>query len=184
MTDEKQIHPFIDYLYGLTIVEQRRGALADLRRGLSAPPAQAPVMFPYVARWVPEDARYTWREKVYYLIAALFAYYQSGSGEKSKVKITKGNMGDHCLAATKNEKQSDSFEMRFSALLKANSDDLAVVLRQMISLLKSADVPINWDQLFYDLCHWNSESQYIQRQWANSYWGARTPEDDENQTIS
>lgn len=183
MTDEKQIHPFIDYLYGLTI-QGRRGALADLRRGLSDLPAQAPVMFPYVARWVPEDARYKWREKVYYLIAALFAYYQSGSGEMSKAKINQGNLGNHCLAATRNAKQSDSFEMRFSTLLKANSDDLPVVLRQMISLLKSADVPINWDQLFFDLSHWNSESQYIQRQWAYSYWGARAPEDDENQTNS
>ncbi|MDY6847283.1 MAG: type I-E CRISPR-associated protein Cse2/CasB, partial [Chloroflexota bacterium] len=86
MTDENQIHPFINYLYSLA-TEQKRGALAELRRGLARPPATAPVMFPYVARWVPEDFRYTWREKVYYLVAALFAYYQSGSGEESKQKL-------------------------------------------------------------------------------------------------
>jgi CRISPR system Cascade subunit CasB len=180
MTDEVQIHPYIQYLYSLAN-EGRRGALADLRRGLAEPPATAPVMFSYVARWVPEDARYSWTEKVYYLIAALFAYYQSGSGAESKRKITTGNFGDHCRMASYKGSQSASFEARFSALLKANPEDLSVVLRQMISLLKSVDVPINWDRLFHDLCRWNSESQYIQRQWANSYWSSQKRDDKENQ---
>ncbi len=169
MTDEIQIHPFVEYLYSLA-TDKRRGALADLRRGLSEPPGTAPVMFPYVARWVPKDARNTWREKVYYLTAALFAYYQSGSSIQSKRRLTTGNMGDHCRQAATKEKRSASFEMRFSSLLKSNLDDLPVLLRQMVSLLKSADVPINWDQLFHDLFYWNSESQFVQRQWANSYW--------------
>lgn len=176
MADEHKTHPFIEYLYSLT-VDQRRGALADLRRGLSEPPATTPVMFPYVARWVPENARDTWVEKVYYLVAALFAYYQSGSGDIRKSLTAKGNLGDHCLIAARDKAKSGSFEMRFSTLLNTNREDLPVVLRQMISLLKSADVAINWDQLFYDLCRWNSETRYIQRQWANRFWGSRTIED-------
>lgn len=180
MTDESQIHPFIEYLYAL-VSNQHRGALADLRRGLSDPPATAPVMFPYIASWVPEGARYSWVEKVYYLVAALFAYYQSGSGDTRKGLTNQGNMGDHCLAATQNKPQSGSFEMRFAALLRANPDDLPVILRQMVSLLKSADVPINWDRLFYDLCRWTSESKYIQRQWANQFWGARKIDEVQNQ---
>lgn len=182
MTDENQIHPFINYLYSLA-AEQKRGALAELRRGLARPPATAPVMFPYVARWVPEDFRYTWREKVYYLVAALFAYYQSGSGEESKQKLVKGNLGDHCLSAVQKSAQSASFEMRFASLLRANPEDLPVLLRQILSLLKSADVAINWDRLFYDICRWNSESQYIQRQWANSFWGYRQTEKEDNNNI-
>jgi len=178
MNDDSKIHPFIEYLYSLK-GNNRRGSLADLRRGLSDPPGTSSVMFPYIARWVPEDTRFTWTEKVYYLVAALFAYYQSGTGTKSKQRLTHGNMGDHCLQATKNKKQSASFEMRFSALLKAHPEDLPVIMRQMISLLKSADVAINWDQLFHDLCRWNSESQYIQRQWANSYWAYQKPSNEE-----
>ncbi len=183
MTDEVQIHPYIEYLYSLASQGQR-GALADLRRGLSEPPATAPVMFSYVARWVPEDARYSWTEKVYYLIAGLFAYYQSGSGTESKRRITIGNFGDHCRIAAKKGSQSASFEARFSTLLKANPEDLPIVLRQMISLLKSTDVPINWNQLFHDLKRWNSESRYIQRQWANSYWSSPKRDDKENQPES
>ncbi len=183
MKDESQIHPFIEYLYVL-VTDQRRGALADLRRGLSEPPATAPMMFPYIARWVPEDTRNTWTEKVYYLVAALFAYYQSGGGDVRKGFTRQGNMGDHCLLASLNKPQSGSFEMRFAALLRANPDDLPVILRQMVSLLKSADVPINWDQLFTDLCRWNNESKYIQRQWANQFWGSKRNEEDQNQEMN
>ena len=181
MTDETQTYPYIQYLYSLA-TEGRRGALADLRRGLAEPPGTAPVMFSYVARWVPEEMRYSWTEKVYYLIAALFAYYQSGGGVEGKRRIAKGNFGDHCRIASIKKAQSASFEARFSALLKAHPDDLPVVLRQIISLLKSADVPITWDQLFQDLRHWNSESQYVQRRWANSYWSSQKPDDEKNQS--
>lgn len=181
MSDETQIHPFIEYLYTL-VVNNRRGALAELRRGLAEPPGTAPVMFPYVARWVPEEARSTWKEKVYYLVAGLFAYYQSGSGGESKQRLTVGNFGEHCRrAALKGQKegqQSESFEKRFAALLKANAEDLPVLLRQMVSLLKSADVPINWDQLFADLMYWNSESQFIQRRWANGFWAYASASDE------
>ena len=175
MTEDKQIHPYIAYLYSLAD-NQQRGALADLRRGLSQPPGTAPIMFQYIARWVPEDARNTWTEKVFYLVAALFAFYQSGSASSSRQRLLTGNLGNHCRTAAQKEGQSASFEMRFSTLLKTNADDLPTFLRQMVSLLKSADIPVNWNQLFHDLCRWNSESQYIQRQWANNYWAFKQPE--------
>ncbi len=182
MTEENELHPFIEYLYHLAKNGQR-GALADLRRGLSEPPGTAPAMFPYVARWVPEDAHYRWREKVYYLTAALFAYVQSGGGAAGKQRLTTGNLGDHCRKAVgQKESKSGSFEKRFAALLRANRDDLPVILRQMISLLKSAEVPINWDQLFNDLMYWDSESRYVQNRWAHSYWGANPEKTETEET--
>ena len=177
MPDEKQIHPFINYLYSLAD-GSRRGALADLRRGLSEPPGTAPEMFPYVTRWIPEEARSTWKESVYYLVAGLFAYYQSGSGTVGKQKLTAGNLGDHCRRAAQEKQCSDSFEKRFTALLNANTEDLPVLLRQMVSLLKSSDVPINWNRLFKDLQYWNTESRFVQRQWANGFWSYQSNSND------
>jgi len=174
MIEEKTIHPFITYLYTLA-ENQKRGALADLRRGLSGAPGTVPAMFPHVARWVPENVRGTWTEKVYYLVAALFAYYQSGGSSINRQRLNQGNMGSHCREAARKSPQSESFETRFSALLKAHVEDLPTYLRQMIGLLKSVEVPINWNQLFQDLCHWNAESQSVQRQWANGYWVYQNP---------
>jgi CRISPR system Cascade subunit CasB len=164
----KTTQPFITYLYSLAS-QENRGALADLRRGLTTEPGTSPAMYPYVAPWVPEPLRYTWKEKVYYLIAALFAYYQSGSSA-NQLTTTQGNFGSHCRALVTQKPQSASFEPRFSALLKAHRDDLPILLKQILSILRGEDIPINWDQLFLDLQYWNTENHIVQRRWANSYW--------------
>jgi len=160
--------PFIGYLYSLS-QSGNRGALADLRRGLSGSPGTTPVMFQYVARWVPDESRNTWKESVYYIIASLYAYYQSGGAGKA-LSTDKGNFGEHCRNLKDKQAQSASFEARFTGLLKAHRDDLPVLLQQIMGLLKGEDIPINWDQLFYDLQYWNASSQFVQRNWANGYW--------------
>ncbi len=162
-------HEFINYLYSLAD-SGKRGALADLRRGLSGQPGTVPALFPYVAAWVPEESRNTWSEKVYYLVATLFAYYQSGSAGAKNLRTEQGNLGQHCQALQLKEKQSGSFETRFINLINAHPDDLSPYLRQVISLLKSNEMPINWHQLMQDLLRWNSTARYVQKQWANSYW--------------
>lgn len=180
MSKEKENLPFIDYLYSLA-KENNRGALADLRKGMNGQPGSVPATFTYVAPWVPDEHRNKWQEKVYYIIAAMFAYYQSSSGGKT-LSIAFGNMGDHCRALKAKKKQSASFENRFTNLLKAHRDDLPVLLRQVLSLLRGEEIPINWNQLFYDLTYWNSEKQTAQRNWANSYWRyvAQTEQTEEN----
>jgi CRISPR type I-E-associated protein CasB/Cse2 len=176
--NDKKNH-FIIYLYTLA-EKNNRGALADLRQGLTGQPGTTPAMFPFIAPWVPDEARNTWLEKVYYIIAALFAFYQAGSAGKNLVTEL-GNLGNHCRDLMEKNKQSASFEARFTSLLKAHRDDLAILLKQILSLLRGEAIPINWQQLFYDLQHWNSESQFVQRQWANGYWNYQKPEQNENQ---
>lgn len=168
MKKEEVTHPFINYLYSL-VENDDRGTLADLRRGLTSQPGTVPAMFPHVAKWVPDEARNSWNEKVYYLTATLFAYYQAG-GSGKRLTTHEGNFGSHCRELKAKSTQSGSFEARFANLLKANRDDLPVLLRQILSLLKNEDIPINWNQLFTDLKYWNSPNQSVQRHWANNYW--------------
>jgi len=179
---ETPTQPFIAYLTSLAS-QGNRGALADLRRGLTAEPGTHPAMFPYVAPWVPETQRFTWREKVYYIVAALFATYQSGSSG-AQLTTSQGNFGSHFRALVNKKPQSGSFEARFSALLKAHRDDLPILLRQILSILRGEEIPINWDQLFLDLQQWNSESHIVQRRWANSYWTYRETEPKETQELN
>lgn len=179
MKTEQDVHPFIRYLYSLAESENR-GALADLRRGSSGQPGSAPVTFQYVAPWVPETERNSWREKVYYMIATLFAQYQAGSSGKRLI-TNQGNFGAHCRALKAQKTQSGSFETRFSSLLKSHRDDVVTFLRQLLGLLRGEEIPVNWNQLFYDLLYWNSANQTVQRQWANSYWSYQKAEDTETQ---
>jgi CRISPR type I-E-associated protein CasB/Cse2 len=161
-------NPFIKYLYSLVDAE-KRGALADLRRGLSGQPGTIPVMFQYIVPWVPDSTRNSWNEKVYYIIASLFAYYQAGGSGKF-LSSEKGNFGEHCRRLNDKKAQSASFEARFTGLLKAHRDDIPTLIKQVLSVLRGEEIPINWDQLFHDLQYWNSSSQIVQRQWANGYW--------------
>jgi CRISPR type I-E-associated protein CasB/Cse2 len=127
-------------------------------------------MYRYVARFVPEAQRGTDREKIYYLIAALYAFHPLSTAETL-------NFGNHMAAAAKQMKDPVSTERRFSLLLSVESEDLADYLRQAMSFLKSKDVKVNWNQLFYDLSQWDLPGKPVQRRWANGFWGYQKPDD-------
>ena len=155
-------HPFIRYLQKLAD-GQERGALASLRRGLGQPPGTVADMYRYVEPFLGQERRGL-RESAFYLVAALFALHPKS--------IEFGNMGVH-MAKARSEGGEDALERRFTALLAAHPDDLPDYLRQAVSFLKSKDVPINWNQLIWDLQKWNDEDRRIQKEWARSFWGGR-----------
>lgn len=154
-------NPFINFLQSLA-ESQDRGALASLRRGLGQPPGTAAEMFRYVVPYLPPHPSRA-QEAAYYLVASLFALHPQAGG--------RGNMGDH-LAQTRTEGGGDALERRFTALLAAHPDDLPFYLRQAVSYLKSREVPVNWNQLFKDLLAWDHPDRYVQKAWANAFWGA------------
>jgi CRISPR system Cascade subunit CasB len=156
--NEKEKHPFIAYLESH---RDDRGTLAALRRGLGKPPGSVPEMFPYVIRFLPDRVGEE-QEKIYYLVASLFAYHPSST--------MRGNLGSH-MRTTCGKEIEQATERRFIALLGAHQDDLPNYLRQAISYLKSKDQPVNWQQLFRDLRYWSHPDGFVQKQWAKSFWG-------------
>lgn len=155
---EQTIHPFIVSLQKLAD-KQERGALAALRRGLGQAPGTAPEMFRYVEPFNPSPKQ----AKIYYLVASLFGLHPKPGGV--------GNMGTHMRACDPEGKNSDALERRFTALLAAHPDDLPDYLRQAISFLKSKEIPVNWNRLFWDLQDWDDEDRNIQKRWASAFWG-------------
>jgi CRISPR system Cascade subunit CasB len=165
---------FIDRLQKLA-EGQERGALASLRRGLGQPPGTVADMYRYVEPFLGEQgsgARF--KESAFYLVAALFALHPKSTDE--------GNIGTH-LAKTRTDSGADALERRFTALLAAHPDDLPEYLRQSISFLKSKDVPVNWNQLLWDLQNWEKreDPKYsVQKKWARSFWGGRQSAESNN----
>jgi CRISPR system Cascade subunit CasB len=162
---ETKVHPFIERLQELARKEER-GALAALRRGLGQPPGTTAEMFRYVEPFNPPP-KISW---VYYTIASLFALHPEAAPS--------GNLGAH-LAQTRAEGGEDALDRRFTALLSAHQDDLPDRLRQAVSFLKSKDVPVNWNQLFWDLQNWEEKREEpkhsVQKRWAGSFWGKAHP---------
>lgn len=155
--------PFIRYL--LSLAEgQDRGALAALRLGLGKPPGVVVDTFRYVEPWLGEK-RSAARESAHYLVASLFALHPKS--------IDRGNMGTH-MAQTREKNNEDALDRRFTALLNTHIDDLPVYLRQTVSYLKSKDVPVNWNELLWDLQNWEEKREdprrSVQKKWAGAFW--------------
>lgn len=161
---------FINHLKKF-VHEKNRAALARLRRGLGKEPGTVMEMYPYISRQIPT----TGDDSVYFLIAALFGLYPDA-------ERTKSNLGGSLLmlenklhqqrGSSSDDNKISSVERRFVALLNAKEEDLPTHLRQIIGLLKSNEIPINWFRLLKDIKFWSSEGKYnSRRKWAKGFWG-------------
>lgn len=171
--EEKEFeNDFINFLKKLKS-EKNRAAMAHLRRGLGKPAGTTTEMYPYIGRFLPKTPNYKY-ENALYLVGSLFGFYSDANN-------TNGNLGDS-MALIKDE--SGSMEKRFVALLNANYEDLHQHLRQAVSLLKAKEKPVNWERLFKDILAWESDSRYIQRDWARGFWDTYKPKNNqENEGI-
>jgi CRISPR system Cascade subunit CasB len=156
--DEK----FISYLERLKR-DDDRGALAQLRRGLGKPPGTAIEMYPYISRWT--SSVFNREADAYFLIASLFGLYPTSSW---KAEDEYNNLGKS-LSLMKDD--SGSIEKRFTALLNADEEDLPDYLRQIVSLIKAREKPINWHLLLEGVRQWGRSDRGVQRQWARGFWG-------------
>lgn len=162
--DEK----FINHLEGY-VEKQNRAALAHLRRGLGKEPGTAMEMFPYVASWITTS----YNEQPYFLIASLIGLYPV----KSRDKYGKFNNLGKSLSEIEDGKEG--VEKRFTALLNADEEDLSEHLRQIIGLLKSKEIPVNWFLLLKHIKNWSHESKYVQKNWARGFWGNKNKNTEE-----
>lgn len=157
--EAKKEDRLITYLKSLE-ERQDRAALAHLRSGLREKDGRAMEMYPYLRQFLSLDSKPRYENAVF-IIAALFAYYPDAPGNV-------GNLGAS-LRELKDE--SDGIEKRFVALLNADEEDLPYYLRQIIGLLKSKEVAVNWQRLFMDVQFWGGDNRRVQRGWARSFWG-------------
>lgn len=164
---------FLMYLTSLN-TDANRGTLAVLRRGLAGNPIEDLNLYRFVTRHIPDSDRGIVREHAYYLIAALYALHPLLSAS--------GNMGGHMKRASQLRNDGEAAERRFTVLLNTSLTDLAMPLRQAVTMLKQLDLPVNWTAFFAGLLHWDNPDKFVQRAWANSYWAYdnRT----ENETIT
>lgn len=153
---EKGFREFVGYLEGLVDSEDKK-ALLIFRRYRGKEVGEATEMF----RYIYPKIRYVKDERPYFLLASLFGSYPNA-------RQTKANLGE---SLGKIKKESKSVERRFLALLNAREEVLHEHLRQIIALLKSKEVSINWVELLKGINFWTHPDRFIQKAWARSfYW--------------
>jgi CRISPR type I-E-associated protein CasB/Cse2 len=157
--------------------------MAELRRGLQELPHLAPYMHRYLAPFT--IYKKGWGKQTYYLVAALFARYHSGSREPIYSNKRWDNMGSYFAKVVHHEQEaSDSIERRFNALLTAHPQDLHYHLRQAIGFLHGKTeitIPINWEGLLWDILKWDDDDERpkVQEEWATGFWGYKTKKPEE-----
>ena len=151
---------FIEWLEELNDHDTKVRAV--LRRSLSFDPGAFPAAYAYVEPFLKgEDA--SWRRKVHYLVAGLWAQHRSDGGTPDG-----RSLGATCAAYATSKKASDSPERRFIALLDADRDQLPHRLRQMVALLKA--FPLDWNCLLKDLLGWTVPEKPVQNRWARDFY--------------
>ena len=158
--EPKKEDRLIRYLKNLEKPPKDSAALANLRRGLGKPPKTAMEMFPYLGQFLSHETKHNYENAVF-IVAALFAYYPDAPP----------NVGNLGASLRQLKGDSDSIEKRFVALLNAEAEDLPYYLRQIIGLLRAKEIAVNWEQLFKDVQNWNSDKRFVQRNWAERFWG-------------
>ncbi len=136
-------------------LKEDRGAMAHLRCALS--PTRLPRAWPLLARvgGVGNPRIET--------VAGLFAYHPN--------EIHNGNLGTTCRQISD---RKSSFDGRFRRLLACDRDEICERLRPVILAAKAEGIPVNYEELFADLCYWGGK---VKARWASEYWGA--PEDED-----
>jgi CRISPR system Cascade subunit CasB len=143
-----------------------RAALAALRRGLGRAPGEAMESYRYIARFAAQiNSRR--KEESLHIVATLFSLYPSASRGGDNWMIA--NLGAS-LRELRGKLESEGVDRRFVALLNSHRDELATHLRQIVSLLKSKEVTINWLRLLRDINRWDDDERDTQRKWAKAFW--------------
>ncbi len=143
----------------------KRQHLAELRKSLSFDLGTHVPAFPYVEPFVAtlDESTGYWRRAMFYLVAGLYASHPESASQ--------GGFGK-AMAVLSHRRESGSLEKRFLALLAAEEEkQLVYHLRQLVSLLKAEGIGLNYAALLRDLFGWQNQSRYVQRRWAQQYYG-------------
>lgn len=137
-----------------------RAGLAALRVGLRSQNGVCLDVMPHVSPYLTE--RETDNDRWFFAVATLFALHPLDQPRRE-------SLGG---AFAQLRKDSDSIEKRFQLLLACDEENLWEQLVQIVSLLKSKNVPVNWFRLLNDLTqnNWDNPERPLQLRWARDFY--------------
>lgn len=172
------IDPLVLHLQKLSAEDSNRppdrAALAALRTSLMKddPLDALRVILPglHIAKTTSEPERRR-REDAAVLLAQLYALHP----------VTASVSLGAALRRVARERDSDSVELRFRALLAASSEELPSHLRHAVTLIGASGGGIDWADLHRAIQRWSLPDNHAKRAWARDYWVYEGPDTDESQ---
>ena len=144
----------------LSSLQENRGAMADLRCAWSQ--TRRSRAWPLLGRvgLIGDRAGET--------VAGAFGYHPLTEDQ--------GNFGTACKKLLQ---EHAGAEQRFARLLDADRDDLCDLVRPLILAMRSAEVGLNYQQLYIDLNFWGESTRVA---WAKEFWTSGAEEGAEEGT--
>lgn len=124
------------FLMRLRSLKNDRGAMSNLRGALR--PAQRYRAWPLLGSVGGIG------NVIYETVAGLYAYHPDENRT--------GNLGTTCRRLSA---EHNTFEARFRRFLTCDRDEICERLTPVIMAAKAKGVPVNYEQLFVDLCYWS-----------------------------
>lgn len=177
---------FVQWLQSL-VDKNDRARLAALRRGLLLEPSQFYELYSVVPPQVLEGIT-TVEVQRRLMVAVLFASHQGFFPADGDEKKKRRNLGASLrLLALKqaggslgpDDELPEPLKRRLDGLLAARSEDLFYHLRQVIRLLKTEEIPVDWERLLLDLRYWDSDDRRVQWNWSRSFYVGEREEQQE-----
>ena len=158
---------FVEHLE--TLKSRDRGALATLRHSLAFEPGAYPPAYPHVERFVrPGEYAQSPQRLALYIVAGLYA----------RNPVQAGRSFAATLGVLMRDRDSESIEHRFVALLGADPENLHNYLRQSLTLLAADDRGCDYAALLEDVSRWINpriDPQWrdrIRQRWARDFYRA------------
>jgi len=169
---ERQKWPIEEVLY---YVAKRPDALAALRGSAGRPLTEAVASWPYVMRvtssWEKQEAAH--------ITLSLYAVHQQS--QSTPMNCAGWGLGESCRrlasARRKNGGSEGGIRSRFQVALAAETpDEIAPRLRSLVMLMRAEHIPLDYRQLYWDLCRWTRPEKRPQvcLQWGRGFFQAAT----------
>jgi len=165
-----QLQKAIDFL---SLVKQHterdNGAKAALKRALTGEQRHITAIYPIVL----PHLKTKYNEDEWILVACLSTYYPP-----QELKYDKLLDFGYSARRLKECTRSEGVSRRFRALLDTSLEDLRSPLCALVRQMKPEKIPVDYPKLLVDLCNWEHYDQFIQDQWARTFWKALQQEED------
>ncbi len=144
------------------------GAKAAFKRALSGEHYHLRKVYPFTLPYltgIPE-----WQQEIWIFVACLAIYHDQDR------EPTPRNFAQSCLDLH-NSSGSKGVERRFRTLLDTALVDIQSPITALVRQIKrDKRIPVYYPQLIVDLCLWEHPDQFIQDQWAKTFWRAAPPD--------
>lgn len=157
-------------------VSAGRAALAQLRRGIGHEPGEVPQLWGAFLGEMPEElqnlsGKPSREEWAIYTVLTLYALHQQGHSDNMNVKGV--SLGSAAAKLAPNDEERERIWRRLN--LVAQSDDmieLSYRLRQLITLLKSGGVGLDYVMLAADLYEYQftDSANHVRLRWGQSFF--------------